>query len=424
MLFRTIFVPISLALAISGSPTSTYNGIRIPVHKRNSLTKADGSFDHEQAIIQTVKTANKHRQNLINLERNVGRQAFPEGADILPLLGLPSTITITLNKRQNEPLIDEQEDLEWVGPITVGAPSQDFIIDFDTGSSDLWVPSAHCNSSVCYRKHTYCPEISYTSQQKSGVFSIQYGDQSTVSGPIYTDTVSVAGVTVTNQYLAAVTNLSSQFATDPADGLLGLAYPAISNLNQTPYFLNAYAQGAVLQDVFSFKLASSGSELYLGGANSGLYIGSIETHPLSSNSGFWQIGHTTALVDGRPAVSRFETIIDSGTTIMYAPPPAALQFYANVPGAFLWDSTNGFWAFPCAWTPSVAFNWGGQDWAVSAENFNLGPVTNDSSLCVGALAGKDVGFGPHTWVLGDSFMKNVYTVFSFADNTVGFAQLA
>lgn len=35
---------------------------------------------------------------------------------------------------------------------------------------------------------------------------------------------------VTNQYFSAVTTLSLQFATDPIDGILGLAYPALSQL--------------------------------------------------------------------------------------------------------------------------------------------------------------------------------------------------
>lgn len=44
-------------------------------------------------------------------------------------------------------------------------------------------------------------------------------------------------MTVTKQYFSPVTTLSSSFADDPIDGLLGLAYPAISNLNQVNVFL-------------------------------------------------------------------------------------------------------------------------------------------------------------------------------------------
>ena len=50
-------------------------------------------------------------------------------------------------------------------------------------------------------------------------------------------TVTVGGVSVTGQYLAAVTRESSEFVSDPADGLLGLAFPAISNLGQVLYSL-------------------------------------------------------------------------------------------------------------------------------------------------------------------------------------------
>ena len=44
-------------------------------------------------------------------------------------------------------------------------------------------------------------------------------------------------------------------------------------------------------------------------------------------------------------------------------------------------------------------------------------------MCVGAIAGQDLGLGRNTWLLGDSFMKNVYTKFSFETNAVSFAQL-
>jgi cathepsin D len=44
-------------------------------------------------------------------------------------------------------------------------------------------------------------------------------------------------------------------------------------------------------------------------------------------------------------------------------------------------------------------------------------------MCVGALAGQDIGLGDGVWLLGDSFMKNVYSVFDFGTNTVGFASL-
>ena len=57
-------------------------------------------------------------------------------------------------------------------------------------------------------------------------------------------------------------------------------------------------------------------------------------------------------------------------------------------------------------------------------SFNLGETTPGSGQCVGALAGQDLGLGDDVWLLGDSFMKNVYTAFSFDKNAVGFAELS
>ena len=81
-------------------------------------------------------------------------------------------------------------------------------------------------------------------------------------------------------------------------------------------------QNKVSAGEFGFKLASSGSELYLGGTDSKLYTGSIEYHSVDRSTGFWQLSGASAYVGSKAAVSNFETIIDSGTTIMYGPPSA------------------------------------------------------------------------------------------------------
>ena len=57
-------------------------------------------------------------------------------------------------------------------------------------------------------------------------------------------------------------------------------------------------------------------------------------------------------------------------------------------------------------------------------SLNLGETSSGSGKCVGAISGYDLGLGSNVWLLGDSFMKNVYTAFSFDDNAVGFAELS
>jgi len=322
-------------------------------------------------------------------------------------------------------LTDEEDDEEWAGTISIGTPAQKFLIDFDTGSSDLWVPSSSCTSSTCKSKSRYNPSSSSTSSKKSGTFSIEYGDGSSVSGPIYTDTVNVAGVKATSQYFSAVTDLSSDFNGDPIDGILGLAYPSLSNLGENPFFNTANEQGTAQENQFGFKLASSGSELYIGGVDEDLFTGDIEYHDVDTSTGFWQATGAKAFVGSTTAGSGFETVIDTGTTIMYAPPSAAKSFYSKVSGSELFDSENGYYSFPCDSVPSVSFSWSnGQKWEVTAENFNLGQTEDGSSSCVGALGSQDLGLGDDVWLLGDSFLKNVYAAFDFDNDAVGFASLA
>ncbi|KAJ7629992.1 acid protease [Mycena polygramma] len=433
----SLTLAVTLAVAVLASPAvpptfpaTPSAGISIPLRKRTVLTKPNGVFDKDKAIAATVDTLNKHRQNLKNLEKNSGAAAFNKGAVIKPLATIPRDVQkrlerrVDLEKRQAEALTDEGDDTEWAGTISVGTPAQKFLIDFDTGSSDLWVPSSSCTSSTCSSKSKFKASSSSTAAKKSGTFEIEYGDGSTVSGPVYTDTVSVAGVKATGQYFSPVTTLSSSFATDPVDGVLGLAFPALSNLQQDPFFNTAKTNGAVKVNQFGFFLAASGSSLFLGGSDTSKYSGEPEFHEIDSSSGFWQLTGAKAKVGSATAVSSFETVIDSGTTIMYAPPAAAKEVYAKVPGSALFDSTNGYYSFPCDTPPKVAFNWGGADWVISADNINLGQTEEGSSLCVSALTGVDVGIGSNVWLLGDSFMKNVYSVFDFDQNAVGFAVLS
>ena len=60
---------------------------------------------------------------------------------------------------------------------------------------------------------------------------------------------------------------------------------------------------------------------------------------------------------------------------------------------------------------------------------NLGRISAGSDLCVGGIFDLTAGTktnstGLPPWIFGDTFLKNVYSVFRYDPPSVGFAKLA
>jgi len=328
-------------------------------------------------------------------------------------------------KRQSVPLADEQEEL-WAGEISIGTPAQKFIIDFDTGSADLWVPSSTCSDAGCQNKNVYTSSSSSTTGQNSTGenFSISYGDGSTASGPIYTDTVSAGGLSATKQAFSAVTSESESFAQDPSDGIMGLGFSSISSIGAPTFIENLYSQKAISEPVFSMYLASNGSELYLGGTNDALYTGNITYVDLVQKT-YW-LTNGTSSVGGQEAYTG-GMIIDSGTTLIVGETRSVEAWWQTVENAGRCSEQDcggsGYYTFPCTSPPNTSFTFGGVTFDIDPDYFNLGSTDYFGETCVGALAASS-GVPDNAWIVGDVFMRNVYTVFDEANARVGFANLA
>ena len=82
----------------------------------------------------------------------------------------------------------------------------------------------------------------------------------------------------------------------------------------------------------------------------------------------------------------------------------------------------------CETTVTISFSFGGKSWPISAQDMNLGRISTGSDICAGAIF--DLGADPNInstgglpWILGDTFLKNVYSVFRYDPPSIGFAQL-
>uniref|UniRef100_A0A3B4YBL9 pepsin A n=2 Tax=Seriola lalandi dorsalis TaxID=1841481 RepID=A0A3B4YBL9_SERLL len=315
-----------------------------------------------------------------------------------------------------EPMTNDA-DVAYYGVISIGTPPQSFKVIFDTGSSNLWVPSVYCNSPACNNHKRFNPSTSSTYKYNGTPLNIQYGTGS-MTGFLAYDTVTVGGLAVTNQIIGLSKSEAPFMQYMRADGILGLAYPRLSASGATPVFDNMMKEGLVSQDLFSVYLSSNseqGSVVTFGGIDSNHYYGSITWIPLS-NELYWQITVDSVTVNGQVVACNggCQAIVDTGTSMIVGPQSSISSINSYV-GA---SSQNGDSVVNCnniGQMPDVTFHIHGQEFTLPASAYVR------QSQYYGCRTGFSGG-GDSLWILGDVFIRHYFAVFSRAQNMVGLAK--
>ncbi|EDV58973.1 lysosomal aspartic protease [Drosophila erecta] len=316
---------------------------------------------------------------------------------------------------------------EYYGVITIGTPQQRFNILFDTGSANLWVPSASCPASntACQRHNKYNSTASSTYVANGEEFAIEYGTGS-LSGFLSTDTVAIAGVTIRDQTFGeALSEPGTTFVDAPFAGILGLAFSTIADDGVTPPFDNMISQGVLDEPVISFYLkrqgtAVLGGELILGGIDSSLYKGSLTYVPVSVPA-YWQFTVNTIKTNGVLLCSGCQAIADTGTSLIVAPLAAYKRINRQL-GAT--DNGGGEAFVSCSRVsalPKVNLNIGGTAFTLAPRDYIVKLTQNGQTYCMSAFTYMD---GLSFWILGDVFIGKFYTVFDKGSERIGFARVA
>ncbi|KAH8107704.1 aspartyl protease [Cristinia sonorae] len=395
--------------------------IHIPLTRRNPLLARDGSVDLNKVFNAAERLRGKY--------------------------GYGSTPSKRQGQTVGIPVINQGQDSSYLGNVQIGTPPQTFSVVLDTGSSDLWVPSTGC-AGCDSETPTFDPSKSSSVKQVAtggGDITIRYGSGE-VSGTIIQETVSMGGFVNTAQTMLLATTLSDGLINGATAGIMGLAFPALTSTRSTPFWVVLANAGQLASEEMSFFFTrqstnpaagdlSPGGVFTLGGTNSSLFTGDIEFLDLIAGTQptFWLLRMSEITVNGKavqiPTGNAALSAIDTGTTLVGGPSAGVQAIYDAIPGSEPLDGQQkGFFAFPCNTKAQVTFSFGGKAWPIDVNDMNLGSI--GQGFCLGGIfdltLGSSLGDSPGnpTWVVGDTFLKNVYSVFRNTPPSIGFAHLS
>ncbi|CAK9193305.1 unnamed protein product [Sphagnum jensenii] len=316
-------------------------------------------------------------------------------------------------------------DTQYYGEIGIGNPAQNFSVLFDTGSSNLWVPSSKCYFSLaCYFHTRYESSSSSTYKENGTSFAIQYGTGS-MTGFLSQDNIAIGDLTVINQVFAEATQEPGlTFVAAQFDGILGLGFKEISVDSVTPVWYNMLSQGLVTQPVFSFWLnrdasQENGGELVFGGVDPKHFQGTHIYTPVT-RKGYWQFNMGDVLIGGESTdycKGGCAAIADSGTSLLAG--PSVCDHLPNSNGDSTVDCSS------LASMPDVAFTIDGNIFNLTPAQYILQIGQGSQAQCMSGFTGLDIPppAGP-LWILGDVFMGVYHTVFDYGNTRLGFAKSA
>ncbi|KAF8556844.1 acid protease, partial [Imleria badia] len=305
----------------------------------------------------------------------------------------------------------------------------DFTLLIDTGSSDLWVTGGQklkLNSST------------------STTVNLTYGIGSAYGNIAYAP-VAFGGYQVDNQAFLSVSKAYEQ----DAQGILGLGLNGLSALERTTknistlsVMANMFAQHRNTPHLIGLALErskdgedTSGGYLSIGEYDpqykNVTYMPKIPITPTSTSR--WTIAMDAMMVNIKrvPLNSAVKgtkkgqaiALIDSGTSLAYIPSDAVDAIYSQFNGAVhVKTARQDAWFVPCLTQVNLSFTFGNVTYPINPMELSTPVRVTDHddqyTVCINAFRPPLNGVQHDLdFLLGDIFMRNVYSVYNFGNET-------
>lgn len=337
--------------------------------------------------------------------------------------------------------------LFYAGRISLGTPPQEFLVNFDTGSADFWVPSSSCNAPICLQHRQYNASLSsshsirqyrHSGSFGSGTVNIEYGTGRVAIKPVQ-DTLHWGNLTVQNTTLGEALQMTSDFDAG-FDGLFGMTFSTLSSPGFEPPFFQLSRQRLLNANQFSFTLGEAGGRLDLGhppnSRNRAKWIKLVEPY-------FWAVDIISASVEGNTNKQVYKQEASATNDFFYS--NQAIEM--NLTGIALFDSGTTTILCPPAFATRINRLIGATDDGLSADcntsvngpifHFTVGniragesftiPITphqyilGDGTLGHGCISAFQPGGLKNKWILGLPFFVNRTITFDIDSGRIGFS---
>jgi hypothetical protein len=167
-------------------------------------------------------------------------------------------------------------------------------------------------------------------------------------------------------------------------------------------------------------------QITFGGIDRAKYTGDISYTDIPSprnEFGEWMIPLGGVSFNGKEAkIASSLASIDTGTSFIFAPLDDLNAIFDLIPGSRGYQNDiYREYEVPCDTTAPIYFTFSGVKYEISARDWVM---RKSDDKCVGNLYAQVEGGLKGQWLVGDTFLKNVYTVFDGDKMRIGFAAKA
>jgi len=328
--------------------------------------------------------------------------------------------------------------------VQVGTPPVDFPVCIDSGSGDLDISGKGCDNCPTQSPNkAYDPSASSTAKKQFFPFSNSYQTCDltdptavcTISGPTYTDAVSLAGYGPVTVKLGDIQKQTSNFDQfKEIGGVMGFTQGGSEDV-----FAQLVA-GGKCDNIWAMCMhqgTKSNGTITIGGADPRLSNGTIH-YVKDVGRGFHSVQVVSLTLGGSggsssPTIQVNEAaILDTGTNILLAPTKVMKALQSAMCADSSLTSCNELWSMKCVSLsdstllsyPDVTMNLDGVDLIMTSRDYLLkgSPLAaSPDQYCLGIRDGGSAGGSG--FIIGDTTMRNYYLVFDLEGKKIGWGNV-